>query len=169
MLVANNSFLYGFWQNCVPLAKRLKRCFVTCLFMKRGNLAAELIAPCGANCGICVAFFGYTLNGKRRKSVCSGCRSRVSRCAFIKKHCDRVATGQLQYCFECVRFPCERLKVLDSRYRSKYEMSMIENLSNIQNKGIELFLKDERERWKCPNCGGIICVHNKKCYTCDKI
>ena len=45
-------------------------------------------------------------------------------------------------------------------------MSMIENLENIQKNGIEEFLKKERERWKCLKCGGIICVHNKKCYTC---
>jgi uncharacterized OB-fold protein len=45
-------------------------------------------------------------------------------------------------------------------------MSMIENLEYIQKNGIDNFLKKERERWKCSKCGGIICVHNKKCYTC---
>ncbi|UCE57305.1 MAG: hypothetical protein JSW19_02770 [Candidatus Bathyarchaeota archaeon] len=45
-------------------------------------------------------------------------------------------------------------------------MSLIENLRYIQKNGIEEFLRNEQERWKCPNCGGVVYVHNKKCYTC---
>ena len=134
---------------------------------------AELIAPCGMNCGICIAFFGYTLNGKKRKHVCKGCRLRNthqsldrSLCAFIKKQCEKLATNQLEYCFQCINFPCENLTTLDKRYRTKYGMSMIENLEYIQTNGIQQFLKHEAERWKCPACGGIICVHNKICYSC---
>jgi hypothetical protein len=118
------------------------------------------------NCGICVAFFGYTMEGNKRKHTCSTCRLRVSRCAFIKQQCDKLATKQIEYCFECAGFPCESLKRLDKLYRNKYGMSMIENLVYIKVNGIKQFLKNEQERWKCPNCGGIICVHNKTCYTC---
>ena len=136
--------------------------------MQRGRLAAELIAPCGANCGICLAFFGYTVNGKKRKYACFGCKSRANPCAFIQKHCDKLSNRQISYCFECAVFPCERLERLDNRYRNKYGMSMVENLRYIQEKGIEQFLRNEREKWKCPDCGGLVCVHNKKCYTCGK-
>jgi hypothetical protein len=129
---------------------------------------AELIAPCGMNCGICVAFFGYTMRGRRRKHPCIGCRSRDKPCAFIKKHCDKLATKQIEYCFECPGFPCENLKTLDNRYIEKYGMSMIENLKYIQTSGIQQFLRNERERWKCPVCGGVVCVHNRICYTCSK-
>jgi hypothetical protein len=137
--------------------------------MRKEKFTPELIAQCGANCGICVAYFGYTLKGEKRKNPCSGCRSRVSQCAFIKKQCDKLANKQIEYCFECAGFPCENLKTLDNRYRNKYGMSMIENLRHIQTQGIDRFLKNEQERWKCPICGGIICVHNKKCYTCNQI
>jgi hypothetical protein len=121
------------------------------------------------NCGIYIAFFGYTMNGKKRKHLCNGCRSRESLCAFIKKHCDNLATKQIEYCFECADFPCENLKTLDNRYRDKYGMSMIENLRYIQTNGIKQFLEKEQERWKCPTCGGVICVHNGKCYSCNTI
>jgi len=43
---------------------------------------------------------------------------------------------------------------------------MIENLEYIQQKGINKFIIHELSRWKCPKCGGVLCVHNKKCYTC---
>jgi hypothetical protein len=128
----------------------------------------ELIAPCGMNCGVCVAYFGDTLKGEKRKHACNGCRTRKSRCAFIKQKCDKLATNKIEYCYECTAFPCNNLKFLDSRYRAKYGMSMIENLRRIQSQGMGQFLKNERERWKCPACGGIICVHNKKCYTCNQ-
>jgi hypothetical protein len=45
-------------------------------------------------------------------------------------------------------------------------MSEIENLEFIRDKGIDEFIKKELKRWKCPTCGGVICVHNKKCYSC---
>jgi hypothetical protein len=47
-------------------------------------------------------------------------------------------------------------------------MSMIDNLRYIQTRGIDQFLTNEQERWKCSICGGIICVHDKKCYTCNQ-
>jgi hypothetical protein len=136
--------------------------------MQEEKFTAELIAPCGMNCGICVSFFGYTMEGKKRKHACITCRSRVSRCAFVQQHCGKLATKQIKYCFECTDFPCANLRALDNRYRNKYGMSMIENLNYIKANGIKQFLKNEQERWKCPSCGGIICVHNGKCYTCNQ-
>jgi len=136
--------------------------------MQKGKFTPELIAPCGMNCGICIAFFGYTMKGGKRKHPCSSCRLRDSRCAFIKKQCDKLATKQIEYCFECADFPCENLEKLDRRYRDKYGMSMIENLRYIQTNGIRQFLKNEQDRWNCPTCGGVVCVHSKTCYTCNQ-
>ena len=133
--------------------------------MQNRKFTSELIAPCGMNCGICVAFFGYTMEGKERKHICLGCRFRARQCAFLKKKCSRLATNQVEYCFECPSFPCENLKALDKR-DSKYGLSLIENLNYIKENGIEQFLKHEEERWECSNCGGTICVHNKICYNC---
>ena len=137
----------------------------------------ELIAPCGMNCGICIAFFGYTMNGKKRTHVCNGCRSKhvvhtltldKHLCAFLKKHCEKLKQNQIKYCFECPDFPCEKLQTLDKSYQTKYGMSTIDNLRFIQTHGIQQFLANEQERWKCPTCGGIICVHTKICYTCQQ-
>ena len=130
------------------------------------DLDAKLIAPCGINCGTCIAFFGYTMSGKKRKHSCSGCWSRERPCAFIKKKCKKLAIRQIQYCFECNDFPCKNLETLEKRYTEKYGLSLIGNLRFIQKNGIDEFLKYEKERWKCPTCGGVVCVHNKKCYTC---
>jgi len=43
---------------------------------------------------------------------------------------------------------------------------MIENLEYIKKKGIKEFLAREKEKWKCPECGAIICCHNGICFNC---
>ena len=134
----------------------------------RATLDAKLIAPCGIYCGACIAFFGYTVSGKKRKHPCNGCWSRERPCAFIQKKCKKVASKQIQYCFECNDFPCGTLKTLDNRYTEKYGFSLVANLKYIQKKGVDEFLKYEQDRWKCPTCGGVICVHNNTCYACNQ-
>jgi len=123
----------------------------------------SLIAPCGMNCGICLAFL-------RTKNVCPGCqgddKQKSPSCArCIIKNCDLLSKTESKFCYECGKFPCLRLKQLDKRYRTKYNMSMIENLGNIKNFGVEHFINTEKERWRCPECGGIICVH-RGCLSC---
>ena len=129
----------------------------------------ELIAPCGMNCGICSGYLAYKHDVKSkgiRMPYCPGCRPRDKKCAFLKKKCDLLLSGKVQYCYECSDHPCERLNHIDNRYRSLYRMSMIENLEFIRNNGISQFLEKEEERWKCPNCGGVICCHNGICFDC---
>ena len=70
----------------------------------------NLIAPCGMNCGICVSFFGYTLSDRKRKNPCKGCRPSDKQCTFIKKQCDKLLNNKIEYCYECVEFPCKTLK-----------------------------------------------------------
>ena len=127
----------------------------------------ELIAPCGMNCEICLAFFGYSFNDKKRKTRCIGCRPRNKNCAFIIKRCEKLRKKTIDFCYECKGFPCINLEKLDKRYRERFDMSMIENLKFIEANGIQKFLRQQEEKYKCPNCGGIICVHTKKCYTCN--
>jgi len=43
---------------------------------------------------------------------------------------------------------------------------MIENLEYIKKNGIKQFLEKEKERWKCPECGAVICCHNGICFNC---
>ncbi|MEN6379434.1 MAG: hypothetical protein ABFD15_07640 [Methanofastidiosum sp.] len=81
----------------------------------------------------------------------------MKNCGTIKK---------TKFCFRCEKYPCTRLKNLDKRYRTKYGMSMIENLENIKKLGIREFVKNERIRWACPECGGTINVHRWKCFDC---
>ena len=125
-----------------------------------------LIAPCGMNCSICMVYL-------RDKNKCPGCRLfiknepvTIAKCKI--KNCDELHKHNLKYCFECTKFPCERIRHMDKRYRTRYHMSTIENLQNIKKMKIREFLKNEKIRWACSVCGGTICVHRGCCYSCGK-
>lgn len=58
---------------------------------------------------------------------------------------------------------------MDKRYRKNYDMSVIDNLDCIREKGIGKFIEEQYEKYRCPTCGGLISVHNNKCFSCDTI
>ena len=127
---------------------------------------ASLIAPCGMDCGVCMAYV-------REKNKCAGCRGvntykPITRVKCKIKNCVTFRNSSAKYCFECGKFPCDVLKHLDKRYRTKYHMSMIENLETIKNFGIKKFLMNEDVRWTCARCGGTICVHRGYCSECGR-
>lgn len=75
----------------------------------------------------------------------------------------------IDFCFDCSDFPCKTLCHLDSRYRTKYGMSMVENLASIKKLGIQDFVKNENRRWNCRQCGEILCVHKPACPACGDV
>jgi len=129
----------------------------------------RLIAPCGMNCGLCSSYLAMDHDLKRKgfsKTYCAGCLPRGKNCSFLKKSCGLLGKGLVRFCYECPEFPCPRLKGLDKRYRTYYHMSMIENLECIKEQGMDRFLEEETAKWRCPQCGGVICCHNGLCYHC---
>jgi ribosomal protein L37AE/L43A len=62
--------------------------------------------------------------------------------------------------------PCKRLRQLDARYRSKYGMSMIDNLNEIKKRGMDKFLEQQVEKYTCPTCHGLLNVHRSHCFSC---
>lgn len=129
----------------------------------------DLVAPCGMNCAICSGFLAHRHDVRShgiRIPYCTGCRPRDKKCAFLKKTCHLLLSGEIRYCYQCSDFPCRRLEQLDKRYRTLYRMSMIENLHCIRENGIASFLARELEKWQCPQCGGTICCHNGICFDC---
>ncbi len=126
----------------------------------------SLIAPCGMNCGTCMAYL-------RNKNTCHGCRVysndkavSVRRCIITK--CEYLARTTSKFCYDCEKYPCRRMKQLDKRYRTKYRTSFIENLSMIKEKGISNFLVFESKRRTCQKCGSIISVHRDSCTSCSR-
>ena len=107
----------------------------------------------------------------REKNACPGCRgadagkpkTRV-RCRI--KTCRHLKRGAKKFCSGCGNFPCDPLKHLDQRYRTKYGMSMLANLEHIRRHGIGAFVRSEETRWACQQCGARLCVHKPQCLSC---
>lgn len=127
----------------------------------------EHIATCGINCSLCIAY-------QRKKNKCSGCNSpnanKAKHCTSCYiKNCEELLKVEDKFCYSCTKFPCKRLKQLDTRYRTKYGMSVIENLEIIKNQGIERFIEKEIKKWTCEKCGYLYCVHREQCQNCGSI
>lgn len=130
------------------------------------NIEAKMIAPCGMNCMLCYA-------NQRKERQCLGCNANAANVfSFCQKciirNCRTIEENFSNFCYECDKYPCKRLRQLDMRYRKKYEMSMIENLEFIKNAGIKAFLSSEDIKWRCESCGEILCVHRNKCLNCGQ-
>jgi hypothetical protein len=133
--------------------------------IKTSRKYQNLIAPCGMNCGTCIGHL-------REKRPCGGCfkkdnKNKPKVCRSCKiVNCELLAETGSEFCYNCSKYPCARLKQLDDRYHRNYGMSMIENLGFIQQYGLQRFLQQEEERWTCKTCGSGLCVHRDFCLNC---
>jgi hypothetical protein len=128
----------------------------------------SMIALCGMNCALCIRYQRLSKKDPERPD-CPGCRIQNKSCAFIKKKCisiKKYKKGELNFCYECETFPCEALKKLDETYVKRYDFSMIANHREIEKTGLEKFIKNQEEKYSCPECSNLVCIHEKKCLTC---
>lgn len=128
------------------------------------KISINLLAPCGINCAACYAHL-------RKKRTCPGCRgpedSQPQYCRRCKIR-DCAGSRGLDFCSECSLFPCTPVKQIDKRYRLRYHVSLIENGVRIQTVGVRKFLQEEKQKWTCAQCGGLICLHDGICSECGK-
>ena len=131
------------------------------------KLKEELVTPCGLNCGVCNYYLAKERGMyKTRSAGCTGCLPGKRECGFIKDSCEQYGKNNIRFCFECGDFPCERIEKLERRYTAKYHTSPVNNLMRIRDGGLSQWLSAEEEKWRCPQCGGTISMHDGTCYDC---
>jgi len=124
--------------------------------------SAALLAPCGMNCHVCYVHL-------KKKKPCMGCRAQD---ASQPEHCRQceikecAASRGVDFCFECLSFPCAAIKRLDKSYRQRYQVSLIDNALRIKAVGAKQYLLEEKEKWTCRHCGGVISLHDHACSEC---
>lgn len=133
---------------------------------------STLIAPCGMNCAICSRYLSHVHNLKR--SQCAGCRHGNKKCSYLFERCSGVnsalrGNSAAIFCFECDQYPCKQINRMDDRYKINYKMSVKDNLACLKENGMKQFVKDQYEKYRCSRCGGLISIHNGKCFKCDSI
>ena len=132
-------------------------------------MKAELIAPCGLNCRVCKAICNDS------DTKCVGCLGEggykykhCMECAIV--HCEKRKTLPDIYCDTCPDYPCEANRELQTRYTTAYPLyeSPRGNLQLLRTRGMAALLEREEAFWSCPDCGGVISVHDGVCEKCGK-
>ena len=123
-----------------------------------------MFAPCGMNCKVCYKHCFH-------KKPCAGClnddRGKPEHCRTCKiKDCAK--EKGLSYCYECLAFPCSLINNLEKSYLKRYQASLLENSRSVQEHGLEHFMKQQKEKYTCSGCGGIISLHDRACSECGK-
>lgn len=133
-------------------------------------------AYCGLCCGACPVLKANE-NGTLQEVartweedpddlVCHGCKTDVvcvycNTCDFKKcaesKHVD--------FCFQCPEYPCSALAAFQADDRPHHSV-IFENLKTIQEHGVDVWLEQQKSRWKCPECGTSFCWYDETCSTC---
>jgi hypothetical protein len=127
---------------------------------------AQIIAPCGINCSLCRSYI-------RERDPCPGCRggdgnkSDTSLGCGIK-NCEEFDSGEKEFCFSCDKFPCVKVLRLEGRYKSKYSVSVVANVWRIKAVGAAQFVAEEMGKWKCKECGSLLCMHKPQCVKCGR-
>ncbi len=120
-----------------------------------------LLAPCGVNCLACYRHLV-------QKKPCCGClagddgKPDHCRSCAIKECCERQGLAR---CSECADFPCAENKRMERNYK-RYGVSLVGNLSLVREEGISAFMDEERIKWRCSACGGVVSQHHQTCSEC---
>lgn len=102
--------------------------------MKGFERKNQFLSLCGLNCGLCPMFLG---------NHCGGCGNGSQSCKIAKCSLEQ---GNMEYCFECKHYPCEKYQEID-KYDSfithRRQKSDLEKASII---GIEKYNIEQKEK-----------------------
>lgn len=125
-------------------------------------IAPAFFAPCGMNCMVCYKHCDV-------KKPCAGCLAGDD---GKPEHCrkcrikDCIQEKGLTFCFECGAFPCKRIKSLEKSYNKRYGASLVQNSLFVKANGLTAFMEQQLETYTCPNCGGVVSLHDAECSEC---
>ena len=116
--------------------------------MPTEKIDTAMFAPCGMNCLVCYKHCYH-------KKPCAGCLN------------SDMGKG-LSYCFECPDYPCKLIKNLEKSYNKRYQASLMENSEFVRQHRLERFMEQQKGKYTCPKCGGIISIHDRECSECQE-
>lgn len=131
-----------------------------------GKIEDIMLAPCGMNCAVCYKHVGI----RKHSKPCEGCLKSDTGKPEHCRTCNIKSCAQgkgFVHCFECVDFPCKLIKNLEKSYIKRYSASLIENSQTAKEKGISVFLENDRHKWTCAVCGGAFSLHDGVCSECN--
>jgi hypothetical protein len=128
------------------------------------------ISVCGLNCAVCDIHQAGHGNKEIRKEIiewfkkernetvdpehirCEGCRGSLD--AHWSPDCNMMLCARkkgVEYCFQCVEFPCTFLEKFSSDGISHHKRT-VENLKKMKEIGIEAWIEEQRNKGQCLFC-----------------
>jgi hypothetical protein len=137
----------------------------------------KLAAVCGLFCEACTLYIATTEDPDRLKWMserfqlseeemrCYGCRAekRGPYCQTCKMFACAAEKG-IDFCVDCQDYPCSDLKQFQSQMPHRNELW--DDLERIKSVGYKKWLKENREKYTCPQCQTINSAYDLKCRKC---
>ncbi len=145
---------------------------------REGRVPVEA-AICGLYCTGCSIFIASHEDPARLKVIadrwgvpveqihCDGCRSTV-RTPYCRE-CTLFACATERghdFCGECADYPCERLREFQAERPHRIELWR--NLDRIRTAGVETWLEEMREHYRCHSCSTINSTYDAVCRRCGR-
>ncbi len=130
-------------------------------------------AYCGLYCGACCSMIIHEKQAGEESALqmetpqgeqpCAGCDAPYQQnCEFIV--CNK--NHGTESCAFCPEYPCERIIAFSHEEWEHHEV-VLNNLNRIKEVGIEQWLQEQKEYWKCPSCGFRTQWYQKQCPHCN--
>lgn len=148
--------------------------------MQKENLETpdkRLVGVCGLFCPTCSLFIGTQEEPERLKRIaerwqvsleaakCYGCRSdkRFPYCKTCKMSACALKKG-IDFCGECIEYPCEDLKVF--QIAMPHRIELWKSQERIKEIGYEKWYEEMIEHYSCPKCRTLNSAYDLKCRNC---
>lgn len=95
-----------------------------------------LLSLCGLNCGLCPLFLG---------KYCGGCGNGNQSCKIAR--CS-IEQGNIEYCFKCERYPCEKYQFIDQFDSFITHRRQKSDLEKAREIGIDAYNFEQKEKMK---------------------
>lgn len=144
----------------------------------------HLVAVCGLYCGACTLYRtrrdnnpqqleelqrNLSQRGQEVTLDCDGCLSGgrlTPYCQECKMRLCAAEKPEVTRCSDCAEFPCSLINNFNDD-GIRHHAEVIDNLRQIQQTGTEVWLKEQQERWSCPQCGTPMDWYARTCFKCE--
>jgi len=146
-------------------------------------LETDLVGRCGIYCGACGVYRACVDGGEYREHVirewaipgeklrCRGCQALTPDC--WGSGCETVRcldSKGYRFCHECAAFmgrSCRRYEEVAAKYLGRGQ-DIRAALDRIRAGDADVWLREQRERWRCPSCGRRISWFPGRCFGCGE-
>jgi Protein of unknown function (DUF3795) len=164
---------------------------------RNGKGKEHLAAACGTFCGACPAYLAKHSDDEQIKMklpersssgpaktpkgfppsnwmdglLCDGCLSGGMLAAHCQMCAIRICAANKQNnhrCSDCKDLPCYRITNLINMGRYLHRNEYLPNLKKIREMGVREWVKEEEERWRCPQCSLPMSWYDAACARCGK-